>query len=63
MTIEQAHKEEMVHYIEQSIERLELAMNVVECDDSFNNGQSEMLNEIYDKLSAVTKLLDSIKKE
>lgn len=60
MTIEEAHKEEMIHYIEQAIERLELAMNVIECDEKFSNGQSQVLNGIYDKANEVVEILKTI---
>jgi hypothetical protein len=60
MTIEEAHKQEMSEYIKSAIEYLEMALNVVECDDKFNDGQSEKLNQIYDKVSSTVKTLESI---
>ena len=60
MTIEEAHRLEMLEYAKSAIYYLELALNVIECDDRFNNGQSEMLNNIYDKSSKVIKELESL---
>ena len=60
MTIEEAHKQEMTEYIKSAIEYLEMAMNVVECDDKFNNGQSKELNIIYDKANNSIKSLENI---
>ena len=61
MTKEQSHKEKMLHYVEQSIESLESAMNVLECDDNFNNGQSNILNDMYEKIINSVELLKNIK--
>lgn len=60
MTIEEAHNKEMCEYIKSAIEYLEMALNVVECDDKFSGGQSEKLNQIYDKVSDTLKTLESI---
>lgn len=60
MTIEDAYKKEMNEYIKSAIEYLEMALNVVECDDKFNDGQSEELNQIYDKVSNTIKSLEDI---
>jgi len=51
----------MLHYVEQSIESLESAMNVLECDDNFNNGQSNILNDMYEKIINSVELLKNIK--
>lgn len=58
--VEEAHRKEMLEYIKSSIYYLEMAMNVVECDDNFNDGQSEKLNKMYDKTSEVIKTLENI---
>jgi hypothetical protein len=58
--VQSAHKNEMYEYIKSAIHYLELAQNVVECDDKFNDGQSEELNEIYDKVAEAIKLIENI---
>lgn len=60
MTIEEALKQEMLEYIKSAIDYLEMALNVVECDDKFNNGQSQELNKIYDKTAETLKTLKDI---
>lgn len=60
MTIEEAHMQEMTEYIKSAVEYLEMAMNVVECDDDFNKGQSEKLNKIYDKSEEALKTIEPI---
>lgn len=58
--IENAHKQEMCEYVKSAIYYLELAMNVIECDDKFNDGQSEKLNKIYDKVTEAKGILESV---
>ena len=58
MNIEDAHEQEMIEYIKSAIHYLGLAMNAVECDDKFNDGQSEKLNKIYDKASKAIEILE-----
>lgn len=60
MTIEEAHKQEMLEYIETAISYLGMALNVIECDDNFNEGQSKKLDRIYDKSINAIKILESI---
>lgn len=60
MTIEEAHKQEMLEYIKSAIDYLEMALNVVECDDKFNNGQSQELSKVYDKTAKTLKILEDI---
>lgn len=63
MTIEEAHKQEMFEYIKSAIHYLEMATNVVECDDGFNDGQSDELNKIYCNIAGVIKLLETYMKQ
>lgn len=63
MTIEEAHKQEMFEYIKSAIDYLEMATNVVECDDRFNDGQSDGLNKIYVNIAGVIKLLETYMKQ
>lgn len=51
--IENIIKQEIVNYVEQSKICLELALNVVESDDNFNDGQCKKVNELYDKISKI----------
>ena len=51
------HKQEMIAYIKNAVEYIEMAMNVVECDDEFNDGQSELLNAIYKDASKAWDIL------
>lgn len=60
MGIEEAHEQEMCEYIKSAIHYLELATNVLECDDKFNDGQSEKLNRIYDKSIEAIKILETV---
>lgn len=60
MNIEEAHKQEMHEWIKQAVEYLEMAMNVVECDNNFNEGQSETLDKIYHVTAKAIKSLESI---
>lgn len=60
MTIEEAHKQEMLEYIKSAINFLEMALNVVECDDKYNNSQSAELSRTYDKVADAVKTLESI---
>lgn len=60
MTAEEAHKQEMLKYIKSSIEYLEMAANVIECDDNFNEGQSKKIDPIYNKCINAIKILESI---
>ena len=57
MDLEMAHKQEMIAYIKNAVEYIEMAMNVVECDDEFNDGQSELLNAIYKDASKAWDIL------
>lgn len=54
------YKKQMNDYIKNSIDSLEHAMNIVECDDTLNDGQSEEAHKIYKKLSKVVKELEDI---
>lgn len=47
-------------YVNNAIENLEYGMNIVECNDDFNNAQNEEIDNIYQKLSSVIKILESI---
>lgn len=47
-------------YVNNAIENLEYGMNIVECNDDFNNVQNEEIDNIYQKLSSVIKILESI---
>lgn len=47
-------------YVNNVIENLEYGMNIVECNDDFNNAQNEEIDNIYQKLSSVIKILESI---
>lgn len=60
MKIEEAHRQEMIAYINSAKDYLGMAQNVVECDDKFNDGQSKMLNEMYDSISKSLKELEKI---
>lgn len=60
MTIEEAHRQEMIIYINSAKDYLRMAQNVVECDDKFNDGQSKMLDEMYDSISKSLKELEKI---
>jgi len=57
MDLEMVHKQEMIAYIKNAVEYIEMAMNVVECDDEFNDGQSELLNAIYKDASKAWDIL------
>ena len=47
-------------YVDNAIENLEYAMNIVECNDNFNNAQNEEIDNIYQKLSSAIKILENI---
>jgi hypothetical protein len=53
-------KQEIDGYIDLVIDSLEKAMNVIECDERFNDGQSENLNKVYDKIRVQIIKLKSI---
>ena len=57
---EEVRKQEMLEYIKSAIHLLEKALNVVECDENFNNGQSYKLNKIYEKTTKKIKELENI---
>lgn len=60
MNSEETHKQEMIEYIKSAIYYLEMATNVLEYDDRFNDGQSKVLNKIYDKGTEAIKILKNI---
>lgn len=47
-------------YVDNAIENLEYGMNIVECNDNFNDAQNEEIDNIYQKLSSVIKILENI---
>ncbi|MFT9493400.1 hypothetical protein [Anaerosolibacter sp.] len=53
-------KQGVYEYIQLAIDNLEKAMNVIECDERFNDGQSEKINEMYDKIRVQILKIKSI---
>lgn len=47
-------------YVGNAIENLEYGMNVVECNNDFNDSQNEEIGCIYKKISSAIKILESI---
>lgn len=43
-------KQEVYVYINLAIDNLKKAMNVIECDERFNDGQSEIINKTYENI-------------
>ena len=58
--VENECKQGMYVYINLAIDNLKKAMNVLECDERFNDGQSEKLNETYDKIRVQILKIKSI---
>lgn len=52
----------MCEYINFAKDFLEKAINIVECNDEFNNGQSKKVNDMYDALCKVNDDLSDIAK-
>lgn len=59
MTVEEC-KEKIKNYTKYSIDSLEIAMNMIECNDELNDGQNEEMDSIYQKLSSAIKILEDI---
>lgn len=47
-------------YVDSAIENLEYGMNIVECNNNFNDAQNEEIDNIYKKLSSTIKILENI---
>lgn len=47
-------------YVDSAIENLEYGMNIVECNNNFNDAQNEEIDNIYQKLSSAIKILENI---
>ena len=46
-------KQNMLNHVEQAKRHIEKALNLVECEDVLNNGQSQEINEVYKKIAKV----------
>ncbi|MGG7143566.1 hypothetical protein ACQPVP_08875 [Clostridium nigeriense] len=59
MTVEEC-KEKIRNYIRHSIDSLEIAMNLIECDDDLNNSEDKEIDNVYQKISSSIKILEDI---
>lgn len=57
---EEKVKVQMLSYITGATKQIEYAMNIVEADDNFNNGQNNELNELYKKIGHAWDILINI---
>ncbi|MBC6695271.1 hypothetical protein H9L25_00570 [Terrisporobacter mayombei] len=53
-------KRKIRRYSKGAIEYLEMAMGVIEDDDSINNGQNDEIQKIYIELASVVKTLENL---